>query len=288
MLCARGTSAWLSGRRSNTVTWPAVAAWAHWRAGDGELPEDVKPVAEDSAVELAPPVRNRVGYGAELAGAVGTGMARSVVGTARRTVAGVRELTREAAGQLPRLARLEQIQPSTRISLGLLVEERRRKAPEDKFFLFEDRAYNARQINERIDNIVRGLISIGVRQGEHVGVLMGTRPTALALAVAISRLGAVAVLLRPDGDAVREAALGQIQRIIADPERAPLAAGLGDVHTFVLGGGGGPRDLGVPLTTDMEQIDPDAVTLPNWYRPNPGRRATWPSSCSPVRGRARG
>ena len=43
------------------------------------------------------------------------------------------------------------------------------------------------------------------------------------------------------------------------------------MHTFVLGGGGGPRDLGVPLTTDMEQIDPDAVELPSWYRPNPGR-----------------
>ena len=39
----------------------------------------------------------------------------------------------------------------------------------------------------------------------------------------------------------------------------------------MLGGGGGPRDLGLPLTTDMEQIDPQAVELPRWYRPNPGR-----------------
>ena len=53
-----------------------------------------------------------------------------------------------------------------------------------------------------------GLISIGVRQGEHVGVLMGTRPSALALVAALSRLGAVSVLLRPDGDTAREAALG--------------------------------------------------------------------------------
>ena len=200
----------------------------------------------------------------------------------------MRELTREAAGQLPRLARLEQIQPSTRISLGLLVEERRRKAPEEMFFLFEDRAYNARQINERIDNVVRGLISIGVRQGEHVGVLMGTRPSALALAVAISRLGAVSVLLRPDGDLAREAALGQVDRIIADPERAPLAAGLGEVHTFVLGGGGGPRDLGVPLTTDMEQIDPDRSRCRAGIAPTRGVRARWHSSCSPARARARG
>ncbi len=153
----------------------------------------------------------------------------------------------------------------------MLVDERRRRAPDDTLFLFEDRAYSAREINERIDNVVRGLISIGIRRGEHVGVLMGTRPSALALAVALSRIGAVSVLLRPDGDVARETELGEVTRIIADPERAPLAAGLGSVHTFVLGGGGGPRDLGVPLTTDMEQIDPDEISLPKWYRPDPGR-----------------
>ncbi|HWF36704.1 MAG TPA: AMP-binding protein, partial [Solirubrobacteraceae bacterium] len=218
-----------------------------------------------------PPVSSRVGYGLELAGGVGVGIARSILGGTTRTLRSVRELTREAAGQLPRLARLEQIQPSTRISVGLLVEESARKAPDDVFFLWEGRAYTTSQVNERIDNIVRGLIEIGVRQGEHVGVLMGPRPTALALAVALSRLGAVSVLLRPDGDLARELELGQAERIIADPERAALAAGLGTVHTFVLGGGGEPRDLGVPVSADMEQIDPGTVELPKWYRPNAGR-----------------
>ena len=86
---------------------------------------------------------------------------------------------------------------------------------------------------------MRGLISIGVRQGEHVGVLMGPRPSGLAVLAALNRLGAVAVLLRPDGNTRREATLGQVRRIIADPERAGQAAGEGSVHTFVLGGGGG-------------------------------------------------
>ncbi len=258
------------GSTSNAITWPTVAGWVGWRSGEGELPGEVTEIPDESVLERAPEVRNRVGYGLELAGGVGAGMARSAVRTARGTLRGVRELSREAAGQLPRLARLEQIQPTTRISLGLLVAERRRHNPEDIFFLFEDRAYNSLQINERIDNVVRGLISIGVRRGEHVGVLMGTRPSALALAVALSRLGAVAVMLRPDGDVRREAELGQVVRIIADPERAGLAAGLGELHTFVLGGGGAPRDLDAPAT-DMEQIDPEAVELPKWYRPNPGR-----------------
>jgi putative long chain acyl-CoA synthase len=263
------------GSTSNEVTWPTVAGWVRWRDGDDDAPpEGITEVPDDPNVELVvggTPIRNRVGYGIELAGAVGEGMARSVVGAARRTTRGVRELGREAAGVLPRLARLEQVQPGTRISLGLLVEERMRRAPQEILFLFEDRAHSARDVNDRIDNVVRGLIHIGVRQGEHVGVLMGSRPSALAVVTALSRLGAVAVLLRPDGNTEREAELGMVRRIIADPERAEQAAGMATIHTFVLGGGGGPRELGLPLAADMERIDPRKVRMPKWYRPNPGK-----------------
>jgi putative long chain acyl-CoA synthase len=259
------------GSTSSAVTWPTVAGWTRWRDGEGPLPDNIVPLSEHGSPELVEQVRGRLGYGAELAAGVSAGMARSVVGTATRAAKGVRVLAREAAGQLPRLARLEQMQPNTRISLGLLVQERSRRSPDEVLFLFEDRAYTAKDVGERIDNVVRGLISIGVRQGEHVGVLMSTRPSALAAVVALSRLGAVSVLLRPDGDIAREARLGQVERIIADPEHAAPATDPGDVAIYVLGGGGGPRDLGVPLTTDLEQIDPGAVQLPRWYRPNPGR-----------------
>jgi putative long chain acyl-CoA synthase len=262
------------GSTSNQLTWPTVAGWARWRDGEGEPPEGVTALPEDPPMDLAAQrdrIQNRVGYGLELAEAVGNGIARTTLGGVRRTTRSMRELAREAAGALPQLARLEQIQPSTRISLGLLVEERMHRGPDDTLFLYEDRAYSAADVNRRIDNVVRGLISVGVRQGEHVGVLMSSRPSALAVVTALSRLGAVAVMLRPDGNTAREASLGQARRIIADPERAAHAAGLGTVHTFVLGGGGGPRDLQLPMTTDMEQIDPSAVALPAWYRPNPGR-----------------
>ena len=113
-------------------------------------------------------------------------------------------------------------------------------------FLFEDRAYTPREVNERIDNVVRGLISIGVRQGEHVGVLMSSRPSALAVvdrAEPAGRGGGAAAPRRRHRAGGRRS--GQVQRIIADPERAAQAAGLGTVHTFVLGGGGGPRELDV-------------------------------------------
>jgi putative long chain acyl-CoA synthase len=259
------------GSTANSVTWPAVAGWARWRAGLGQRPQDVVPVGEEDAGEGAGEVVGRIGYGLELAGGVGAGIARSLIRTAERTTGGMLELGREAAGQLPRLARLERIQPGTRISLGLLVEERRRRAGEEVLFLFEDRAYSSRQINERIDNVVRGLISIGVRQGERVGVLMGNRPTALALVVALNRLGAVAVLLRVDSDVARETRLGEVVRIVADPERAARAAAIAPVPVYVLGGGGGPRIVIAGVAGDLERVDPAAVELPRWYEPNPGR-----------------
>ncbi|MGV7637405.1 AMP-binding protein, partial [Mycobacterium kansasii] len=72
--------------------------------------------------------------------------------------------------------------------------------PHGELFLYEDRVHTKHSVNERIDRVVSGLIQVGVRQGEHVGVLMHTRPSALVAMAALSRLGAVAVLLPPGTD----------------------------------------------------------------------------------------
>ena len=179
-------------------------------------------------------------------------------------------LAEEVTGQLPRLARLGRLEPGTRVSLGLLLDEQARRAPEAEFFLFEDRAYHHEAVKRRIDNVVRGLLSLGVRQGEHIGVLMSTRPSGLSVVAALNRLGAIAVLMRPDGPVAREAELGGVSRIVADPELAGRAREAGAAEVLVLGGGGEERDLGRGVI-DMERIDPDRVELPAWYRANPGR-----------------
>ncbi len=179
-------------------------------------------------------------------------------------------LAEEVTGQLPRLARLGRLRPHTRVSLGLLLDEQARETPDADFFLFEDRAYDHAAAKRRVDNVVRGLLSLGVRQGEHVGVLMRTRPSGLSVVAALNRLGAVAVLMRPDGPVEREAELGQVTRIVADPELAERAREAGGGDVLVLGGGGEERDLGRGVT-DMERIDPDQVEVPAWYAPNPGR-----------------
>ena len=248
-------------------TWPVVAGWAHWRDGDEERPELAVPVGDD--LPAAPKDRSAGGLGVELALGAGVGVARAATQSATTTVRSLRELSREAGAALPRLARLGQIQPRTQISLSLLLDEQARRDDDGVFFLFEDRAHTHGAGKARIDNVVAGLLHVGVRQGEHIGVLMSTRPSALVTVAALNRLGAVTVLLRPDGDTAREARLGRVTRVIADPEHAEDALESG-VEVLVLGGGGEERDLGLGVL-DMERIDPAAVRPPSWYRPNPGR-----------------
>ena len=253
------------GSAAKATTWPVVAAWAR----GGELPESVRPMPEEALQEPGGGVGERLGYGVELIAGVG---ARTVRGLAEATAQSVRtipEVGRQAAAQFPRLGRLQRMEPRTRISLGLLLDERAERAPEEVCFLFEDRGHSNAAVKHRIDSVVRGLISIGIREGEHVGVLMGTRPSALAVAAALNRLGAVVVLLRPGGDVAREAELSGVTRIIADPDNAAAAKQVRPVDAVLLGGGAEPRDAGG--LTDLERVDPEKVAPPAWYEPNPGR-----------------
>ena len=74
----------------------------------------------------------------------------------------------------------------------------------------------------------------------------------------------------PDADLQEATRLGGITDVIADPANLAAASAL-PVQTLVLGGGES-RQLDLPADSDvidMEQIDPDAVELPGWYRPNP-------------------
>ena len=255
------------GTKAVEITWPAVAGWIRHVEDQDALPEGIEPMhdggdSDEQGLHLQ--------FGLELATDVGMNVVRSLASAAESVVDAVVDVAGAGVEQLPRLVRLQRARRDTPMSMGLLLDRQARRHPNETFFLFEDRAHTWGDAATRIDNIVRGLLHVGVRQGEHVGVLMGTRPSALALVAALSRLGAVAVVMRPDGPLEREAELGQVARIVADPEHAEAARAAADVPVLVLGGGGEPRELGFGLT-DMERIDPDAVPLPAWYRPNPGR-----------------
>lgn len=262
------------GSKAAEITWPTVADWVLWQTGRGHQPPNVAPMPDqpdvlsaESGVAIASRVVHSVGEASEVALSLARGAAGAVVSANKS----VRTLAVETVRTLPRLARLGQINDHTRISLGRIISEQARGAPGGEFLLFDGRVHTYEAVDRRINNVVRGLIEVGVRQGDHVGVLMETRPSALVAIAALSRLGAVAVLMPPDGDLAAAARLGGVAEIITDPPNIEAARKL-SLQVLVLGGGD-LRNLDLPQDADvidMEKIDPDAVELPGWYRPNPG------------------
>ncbi|MEA2296616.1 MAG: putative long chain acyl-CoA synthase [Solirubrobacteraceae bacterium] len=258
------------GSRAKETTWPVVAAWARHVDGEGEpLPDSVRKVEHDEPAPNGTAAPDRLRYGLELVAGAGVGAVKGLVGSATGSVRALQLLTREAVVSLPRLARLNQVQPDTRVSLAQLLGDHARRAPSDVLFLYEDRAYSAAEAERRVDNVVLGLLQMGVREGEPVGVLMGTRPSGLATLVALNRIGAVAVMLRGGEDTGREAHLAGCARVIADPAHAEGLRIEGvEIHPFLLDYPEAKRD---PELTALEVVDPRNVKLPAWYRPNDGR-----------------
>ena len=261
------------GSKAATQTWPTVAQWIKSIDGDADLPEGVAPMALQPAArsESGVPLASRVAHGATAAGEMAFTFARSAADAVVAANKSARALAIETVRTLPRLARLGQINDHTRISLGRIMSEQARDLPNGEALLFDGRVHTYEAVDRRVNNVVRGLIEVGVRQGAHVGVLMETRPSALVAIAALSRLGAVAVLMPPDADLATVVRLGAVSDVIADPSNLDAARGLA-TRVLVLGGGES-RDLHLPddaAVVDMEKIDPDEVDLPGWYRPNPG------------------
>ncbi len=247
-----------------------MAEWLHWCDGDGRKPANATRIAaktkrakrESSTIE-------EIGGGIVRTVDLGRSLAVGALDLLGSQVGVLGRMSSAIAPQMMRLDRLASLRSDTRISLGEAVQNQATHAPGDTFFLFEGRAYTYADANRRVDNIVRGFLECGVRQGQHVGVLMETRPSAIAATVALSRLGAVAVMLRPDISLEQQLRVAPVEHLLADPDHAEAAAAVFEKTVLVLGGGGDPRKL-APGLLDMEAIDPDAVPLPKWYRPDPG------------------
>lgn len=264
------------GSKAAEQGWPVVAAWIEWLSAGGDKPSSIDLMADqpeehtDSGVALSSRLTHGLGEASEAALGLVRGAAEAVVAANKS----MRTLAVETARTLPRLARLGQINDHTRISLGRIISEQASNAPRGEFLLFDGRVHTYEAVDRRINNVVRGLIAVGVRQGDRVGVLMETRPSALVAIAALSRLGAVAVVMHPEADLTASVRLGRVTEILTDPTNLE-AARQWPGQVLVLGGGDG-RDLQLPedglkhQVIDMEKIDPDAVALPAWYRPNPG------------------
>jgi putative long chain acyl-CoA synthase len=279
------------GSKALAETWPTVVEWMRWNEGCAEKPGAVARLGEGASRASRAAKRSvvRDGSGSREGGEgidgiladgerglldvvsdLGRGAVSMVLDAVGEGAEAVSTVGATLARQLPRLARLEGLRRNTRVGLAMALAEQAAHSADGTFFLYEGRAHTFAAADARVDAIVRGLLSIGVRAGENVGVLMGTRPTALALVAAVNRLGAVAVMLRPDGDLAAELAAGGVRHLVADPELAATAATVWPRTLHVLGGVNAAGRALPAGAVDMERIDPAGVEVPRWYQPSPG------------------
>jgi putative long chain acyl-CoA synthase len=294
------------GSTALRVTWPTVIGWMRWREGRGVEPDgllDALAPERSTSVAVAPRAQPSVApaprpadpdddeldasiggveFDLQLAGDVASSTARAFAERAADALSGVSSYLESMRFQVPRLNRLRKLEDDSLISMGRTLAEQARTIPDRTFFLWRGRAFSYADANRRVDAVVRGLIAVGVRPGQRVAVLMRSRPSHLSLVAALTRLGAVAVLLSPDTPTSvlpRALDLGEAELLITDPETAARAREAFGGKICVLGGvgepavvtaAGGPRALPDGVF-DLESVDPAQVTLPPWYRPDPGR-----------------
>jgi putative long chain acyl-CoA synthase len=269
------------GSMALKTTWPTVVDWMRWQEDKGPRPsslrspgepEKPKPGALEDVIEAN---FEDVEYNARL-----------IFDTAKDTATFVRRRVGDISStlgamfdnlryQVPRLARLERIDADSRVSAGRALADQASRMGEHTFFLWKGRAHTYADSDRRVNAIVRGLIACGIKPGARVGVMMQARPSYLSLVTALSRLGAVAVLISPEGKRLSLAqalSLGEVEVLITDPEHAEGGRFTFDGPVLSLGGGGkSEHKKQVEGVLDMESIDPETVELPDWYEPNPGR-----------------
>ncbi len=265
------------GSMSLEITWPTVVDWMRWHEGKAARPTRLVSPTDPEPLELEDSeMAFEVQFDLNLFYDV---LANGFETVWNRLGDVTRDITDAVDGlrwQVSRLSRLHNLEPNTRISIGLTLAQQARSIPDRTFFLWQGRAFSYADADRRVDAVVRGLICCGVRPGRRVGVLMKGRPSYLTLAAALSRIGAVAVLLNPDTSdqlLAQSLELAKVDELVTDPEHAARGRAVYAGGVFVLGSGdGGDRSLPSDVV-DMEEIEPDAVELPSWYTPNPGRAA---------------
>ncbi len=85
----------------------------------------------------------------------------------------------------------------TELTLGDFLERQVERDPDRDFIVYPDRdlRFSYRQFNERVDNLAKGLLEIGIDRGDHVGIWSRNIPDWLTYFYATAKLGAVPVTI---------------------------------------------------------------------------------------------
>ena len=83
----------------------------------------------------------------------------------------------------------------TNKTIGQFLEHWAETTPDKEYLVYSDRdlRFTYKQFNERVDNLAKGLLSIGVKKGDHVGIWATNVPDWLTFLYASAKIGAVLV-----------------------------------------------------------------------------------------------
>ena len=81
------------------------------------------------------------------------------------------------------------------ITLSQLLRQKTRDFPDKEFIVFSDRElrFTYKQFDERVSNLAKGFLSIGIKKGDNVGIWAPNVPDWLTIMFAAARIGAVSV-----------------------------------------------------------------------------------------------
>ena len=80
-------------------------------------------------------------------------------------------------------------------TLGQWLEHWAEETPDKEYIVYSDRnlRFTWSQLNQRVDDMAKGLIAVGVERGTHVGIWAANVPDWLTLLYACAKIGAVYV-----------------------------------------------------------------------------------------------
>jgi fatty-acyl-CoA synthase len=82
-------------------------------------------------------------------------------------------------------------------TVGAFFEEQVKRLPDHEFIVYPDRnlRFTFRQFNERVDQLAKGLLAIGIGKGDHVGIWATNVPDWTTFMFATAKIGAVLVTI---------------------------------------------------------------------------------------------
>ncbi|MGK5091415.1 alpha/beta fold hydrolase [Deltaproteobacteria bacterium TL4] len=236
------------GSKSLRITWPSVVTWMGWVSGKGELPDSAPEKREEREADSKED-GNLIAPLYDFATDILDGLWHRL-GDVSLEVSEMLDIVR---WQLPRMAQIRQLENYTRVSIGRILQEQAESIPKATFFLWKGSAFTYAQANQRVNQILSGIIASDLKPGEHVGIFMSNHPDYLTTVAALNRLNAIAVLLNAEarGESLKHAIeAGKVQNIIIDPNHIAAMQDLAFAgKCWVLG------KSSEPLPSFMESLD---------------------------------